>query len=164
MTNKFILPIFWALVGIQILVIILAIVSIFFLLPEWGLNLLIIPAAPSFFLGLALLILAVRTELNRNFKIFQILIGASAVGFIVSSILHNLVSGLFPQWFGGDEPFFFMIAVFVCPTAYLVGIMGSIVLIVRKKYIRPVLCKSWYQQCVNNQLTYAGKWSSGING
>jgi ABC-type multidrug transport system permease subunit len=75
-------------------------------------------------------------------KKFLILTGASAVGMAGSQFLHNLVFGLFIQLFGadfwdrigiGDEPVFFMLAVFVCPLAYLVGAVGSIVLMVRRR-------------------------------
>ena len=75
-------------------------------------------------------------------KKFLILTGASAVGFFLSVILHNLVYGLFIHLFGsgfweriglGDEPFFFIIAVFVCPIGFLVGAVGSIVLFIKER-------------------------------
>jgi len=137
-TDKFILPVFWALVGVFILVAIAIAIAMLFIPPEWEMALspwiVIIPTTVIFFLlGLTLLILVARASIGETFKKFLILTGASTVGFIVSFILHNLISGLFSQWFGGDEPFFFMMAVFVCPIAYLVGTVGSIVLIIRRK-------------------------------
>jgi len=75
-------------------------------------------------------------------KRFLALTGASAVGFFASVILHNIVYGLFIRLFGsdfwdrigvGDEPFFFIMAVFVCPIGFLVGAAGSIVLFIRER-------------------------------
>ena len=72
-------------------------------------------------------------------KKFLILTAASFVGFFVFVLLHNLVYGLFIHffgadfWNGGDEPFFFILAVIVCPLGFLVGAIGSIVIVVRRK-------------------------------
>ncbi|MCX6009756.1 MAG: hypothetical protein NTW48_06980 [Chloroflexi bacterium] len=83
-----------------------------------------------------------KAELDRTFKKFLILTGSAAAGILVSMLLHNLVYGAFIQWFGEgfwertgleDEPFFFMMAVFVCPLAYLVRTVGSIATIIRRK-------------------------------
>ena len=67
--------------------------------------------------------------------------GASAVGIPVGVVLHNLVYGVFIYFFGenfwdrigiSDEPVFFVLAIVVCPIAFLVGTIGSIVLMVRR--------------------------------
>jgi glucan phosphoethanolaminetransferase (alkaline phosphatase superfamily) len=154
MAKKFVLPVFWALFGAFILVFVsinvmnppirtwlndlypdetvAVAVSMFFLLS--GLL--------FFALGLALLILTVRVRPDRPLKRFLLLTSSSAVGVFMSILLHNLIYGAFIQWFGegfweriglGDEPFFFIMGLFVCPVAYLVGIIGSIVLMVRRK-------------------------------
>ncbi len=54
--------------------------------------------------------------------------------------MHNLFFALLIKLFGedfgarmGDEPVFFILATIVCPIAFLVGIIGSIVLIAKKK-------------------------------
>jgi len=71
-----------------------------------------------------------------------VLTGASAVGFFASAILHNIVYRLFIHLFGsdfwdrigvGDEPFFFIMGLFVCPIGFLVGAVGSIVLFVKQR-------------------------------
>jgi len=58
--------------------------------------------------------------------------------------LHNLFYALFIIWFGtdfwertglGDEPFFFILALIVCPIAFLVGVIGSTVLFIKKKQL-----------------------------
>ena len=92
-----------------------------------------------FGLGVTLLVLAARAKLTKMLKAFLLLSGASAVGLPVFAVLHNAVYALFIYFFGadfwgsmGDEPFFFVMAVLVCPIAFLVGAIGSIVLGVRK--------------------------------
>lgn len=93
-----------------------------------------------FSLGLALLILTIREKPDRNLKIFLILTGSAAVGLPASLVLHNAVYALFTLLLGpnfwertgiGDEPAFFIMGLIICPLAYLVGAVGSIVLIMR---------------------------------
>jgi len=139
-TNKFILPVFWSLVG---LFVIARGVGFIPYMGFWSLAISgFIFWLPFFLLGLTLLILVVRADIDKTFKKFLILTASSAVGLFVSIILHNLVFGLFTQWFGedfwersgiGDEPFFFMMAIFICPIAYLIGAVGSIVVMMRRK-------------------------------
>jgi len=93
-------------------------------------------------LGIALVILAARAKFTRISKVFLILTGASAIGMVVGSVLHNLVYALFIKIFGegfwagiGDEPVFFIFATILCPLALLTGIIGGIVLIAKKRII-----------------------------
>jgi MFS family permease len=85
-------------------------------------------------LGVTLLVLAARAKLKKMLKAFLLLTGASATGIFVFVLLHNLVYALFIYflgggfWRAGDEPVFFIMALFVCPLAFLVGAIGSIVL------------------------------------
>jgi hypothetical protein len=156
MTNKFIRPLFWAVLGAFILVFL----SIFIMNPPIrtilnnlypGENIAV--AVSVFFLfsgllffalGLTLLILTVRAraKLDSLLKRFLLLTGSSAVGVIASILLHGVVYGLIILIFGedfwsrtgiGDEPFFFILGLMVCPIAYLVGTVGSIVLMFRGK-------------------------------
>ena len=68
----------------------------------------------------------VKVKLNK----FQLLSVASAVGFLVFAILHNVVYKLGIAWFGddgwaaGDESVLFTIAL-VCPLGLLVGVIGN---------------------------------------
>jgi hypothetical protein len=92
-------------------------------------------------LGLILLITAIRSRIQRLLRAFLILTGASAFGLITSLVLHNVVYGLFMQWFGadfwnsigGDEPVFFVLAVLICPVGYLVGIIGSLIVVLKER-------------------------------
>jgi len=88
-------------------------------------------------LGVGLLIFGIR-KLSGKLRIFVILTGSSAVGFFVLVHLHNLVYGLFIHlfgedfWNGGDEPFFFVIAL-LSALGFIVGAVGSIVLAIRSR-------------------------------
>ena len=72
---------------------------------------------------------------------FWILVGASTAGFGLGSVLHNAfyalaeVTNKWPVLSGAMsvlEVAFFLIAVLLCPLAFLVGTVGAIVLIVRR--------------------------------
>ena len=63
----------------------------------------------------------------RWLRIFVITGGISVGIFIISSILHNLISGLISV----EEPVFFIIAVFISPAALVVGLLGSMVFFVK---------------------------------
>jgi hypothetical protein len=148
--NKFILPVFWALFGVFIAFAIVMQVLMDSPLRQWlnesiGVNfvpsLFFILGSLFFLLGLALIILTARAKLDKIFKIFLLLTGSSAVGVFVSILLHGVIYGLFILVFGEgfwdrigmpDEPFFFIMAIFVCPLGYLVGTVGSIVLSIRR--------------------------------
>ena len=95
-----------------------------------------------FLLGIALIFFTIREKIKGLLKKFLILTGASASGSLVSVFLHNAIYGLFIVLFGadfweriglGDEPFFFILALIVCPITFLVGVIGSIVLFIKKK-------------------------------
>ena len=137
MNGKLSWAIFWALVGVFILIVCQ------FLIPAFrdllaGSLLFFSPFAVFFLLGLALIFLTVREKVAGMPKKFLLLTGASAAGFLVFILLHNAIYGLFIYffgadfWNGGDEPFFFIMAIFVCPLGFLVGVVGSIVLAIKK--------------------------------
>ena len=98
--------------------------------------------ALCFLLGLALLILSVRWRQRTLLRTFWILVGASTAGFAVGGVLHNVFYALAEvteKWpvlsgaMGVFEVAFFLIAVLLCPVAFLVGTVGAIVLIVRRR-------------------------------
>jgi len=61
-------------------------------------------------------------------KKFLLTMGISAGVFVVSVLAHNAISA----WFGMEEPVFFTIAVFLAPAAFLVGAVGSIVVLIKR--------------------------------
>jgi len=89
-------------------------------------------------LGITFLVLTIKGKTKGISRKFQLLTGASAIGIPVSIFLHNAIYGLFIHffgaefWNGGDEPFFFIMAIFVCPIGFLVGAVGSIVLAIKR--------------------------------
>lgn len=93
-----------------------------------------------FLLGAMLICLTVKEKVKNPLRRFLLLTGGSAVGFPLCVVLHNLVYALFIVLFGegfwgpgGDEPFFFLIAIIICPIAFLVGVVGSIATLRREK-------------------------------
>jgi len=136
--------VFWALVGVFVVIAGVFLVAAFIpafreLFQGFRFLLFIITSGSIFFLlGVALIFLTVKEKAGGILKKFLLLTGASAVGFFVSTLLHNAVYGLFIHffgaefWNGGDEPFFFIMATIVCPTGFLVGAIGSITLIIKK--------------------------------
>ena len=144
MKRKLSWPIFWAL----IVVFIVLATSIFTLPAAFAptfRGIFFISGAAFFLLGVALIFLTVKEKVGGMPKKFLILTGASAVGLPVFVLLHNAIYGLFIHFFGadfwdriglgGDEPFFFIMAIIVCPIGFLVGAVGSIVLAIKHKRI-----------------------------
>jgi hypothetical protein len=95
-------------------------------------------------LGITLIVLAAKAKLTKISKVFIILTGSGAAGTGISIVLHNLLFGLFIVLFGegfwerigiGDEPVFFILATIIFPLVLLVGIIGSIILIARKRVL-----------------------------
>jgi hypothetical protein len=122
----------------------------FFIMIMAGMYLYIIPyigmitgiplTAILFILGIVLIILTTKAKFTKIARVFFILTGAAALGMGLSMILHNLVFAFLIKLFGegiwggmGDEPVFFILATIVCPLALLVGAIGSIILIAKKK-------------------------------
>jgi len=138
--GKLIWSVFWALVGIFVVI-----VSVFFIaafIPAFRgsvfLWFITVSGAAFFLLGVALIVLTVKEKVGGMLKKFLLLTGASATGIFVFVLLHNAIYALFIHffgtefWNGGDEPFFFIMAIFVCPIGFLVGVVGSTVLAIKK--------------------------------
>lgn len=60
-------------------------------------------------------------------KKFLVVAGISVAVFIVSAVLHNLISGVFKI----EEPVFFVLAVFLTPLGLSVGLLGNLVVFFR---------------------------------
>ena len=141
MKRKLTWPIFWALIGVFIVVVCLFFVPAFRDLLR-GSELFLVPIAIFFLLGAALIFLTLKEKVGGILQKFLLLTGASAVGFFVSILLHNAIYGLFIYFFGadfwdrislGDEPVFFIVAIIICPIGFLVGVAGSIVLAIKNR-------------------------------
>jgi len=137
MQGKLIWPIFWALIAAFVVLVSARAIPAARELVR-GFPFIAISGAVLLLLGVVLIVLTVKGKVGGRLKKFLILTGASAAGIPVSIFLHNAIYALFIYlfgagfWNGGDEPFFFIIAVFVCPIGFLVGAVGSIVLAKRR--------------------------------
>jgi len=134
--------IFWALVVVFVFIVGYIMIPIFS--RYMGFYFIIVSGIIFFLLGIALIFLSVKEKMDKLLKKFLILTGASAIGIPIGVILHNLFDALFIVWFGadfwertglGDEPFFFILALIVCLIAFLVGVIGSIVMFIKKKQL-----------------------------
>lgn len=119
------------------------------------LNLMFVPAVTQFFqgkpflliMGLFFLIEAILTvlvfkqKLKGKLKKYLLLTGFSAVGFFVFVVLHNMFYALaelskdiaiLPNILEVFHATFFIISVIVCPIGFLIGIVASIILFLRK--------------------------------
>ena len=140
MKGKLIWPIFWAMVGIFVIIIGM-VFTLNLLEGDLPFGYIMFPAFAIFVgLGVTLIVLTVKRKVGGMLKKFLLLTGASAVGLPVFAVLHNLVYALLILWFGedfwgstGDEPVFFILAVIVCPIGFLVGAVGTIVLAIKNK-------------------------------
>ena len=124
MKGKLIWSIFWALVGVFV-------ISVATMLIPFGSSPVRFNgflAWPIFVgLGVTLVVFTIKRRVGGMLKKFLLLTGASTVAFLIFVFLHNIVSGLFKT----EEPVFFIIATIVCPIAFLVGAVGSVVLTIK---------------------------------
>ena len=141
MKGKLIWSVFWALVGIPILIVIVLVGTRFppFGQSAGGVAVNFVPTVGLVFIGLGatLIVLTVKAKIGGMLNNFLLLTGASASGPFVFGILHNLVSALLNR----EEPVFFIITIIVCPIGFLVGAIGSIVLAIKRNK-RPGSAKS----------------------
>jgi len=63
----------------------------------------------------------------KMLKAFLLIAGIALGTFVISVFLHNALSGLL----GIEEPVFFVIAVFIAPSALAVGLIGGLVIFIR---------------------------------
>ncbi len=138
--KKSLITVFWTLVAVFLLLICSFTIPGLRVLVRW--LLFPIPFIIVFLLGIALIILTLKGKVVGKLKLFLLLAGASASGIFPFILLHNLVYGLFIFFFGenfwgrtglGDEPVFFILGLLVCPIAFLIGAIGSGILLLKRK-------------------------------
>jgi hypothetical protein len=118
---------FWALVAIFI--IILGVVFALNLdLPLRDYGKYIFPAVLSVFLllSIALLVVAIRERVRKILKVFLILTAASALGIAAGIMLENFLTGTYA------EGIFLVIGIIIAPIGFLIGLIGSIILFVKR--------------------------------
>jgi hypothetical protein len=100
----------------------------------------LLPIAIFFILGGLLTYFTFKEKIKGKLKKFFLLTGISALGFFACIILHNFfyalaeISGgiiILPYLMEFLHAAFFLIGIIVCPLGYLVGLIGSFVLILK---------------------------------
>ncbi len=101
----------------------------------------LLPIAIFFILGGLLTYFTFKEKIKGKLKIFYLLTGISALGFFGCTILHNFFYALgvlsenipvLPYLMEVLHAVFFIIGIIVCPLGFLVGLIGSLVLINKK--------------------------------
>jgi hypothetical protein len=111
-----------------------AILSIFYFMRERvKFSLIAVATIVISLLGGLLVILTLEQNVDGLLGVFLIMAGVAPAAMIVSVILHNSISGLLTYLLKKEfeEAVFFLMAIFGCPAAFLVGVIGSIVLAIR---------------------------------
>ena len=136
--------IFYALVAVFVLA-----VSIIFIPVFRGFisgTFMIISGVILVILGSILIGLTLVQKVEGKLKKFLMLAGASAAGFFVFVLLHNIFYGLeqitshitiLSYLMKAFEVVFFLIAIFACPIGFLVGVIGTIVMFNKKRKMLP---------------------------
>jgi len=93
-------------------------------------------------LGSVLIGLTLVQKVEGKLKKLLILTGASAAGFFVFALLHNIFYGLeqvtshitiLSYLMKAFEVIFFLIAIFACPIGFLIGVIGTIIMFNKKR-------------------------------
>jgi hypothetical protein len=122
--------IFWAMVAVFAALVASPCLADWLKFWEYKRLLLVVIAVVFFALAIALLVLTVKLKEPLIRRIFFLLTGVSAAAIPVCVILHNVVYRLFFHGGNRDEPFFFILAIIVCPALFIIGMLGSIVLFI----------------------------------
>lgn len=134
------LPIFWLLVVISLFVIVQFFVPVVNEMLRGPIFLA--PIIIFSLTGLVLLILTWKERAKNKLTKFLFLTGLSATGLFVFSFLHNAFYALntvvghitmlhyLTEWL---HVLFFLISIPICPLGFLIGVIGSIVMLYKKK-------------------------------
>jgi len=103
---------------------------------------MIIPSAILLLFSSVLIGLTLVQKVEGKLKKFLMLTGASAAGFFVFVLLHNIFYGLeqitshltiLSYLMKALEVIFFLIAIFACPIGFIIGAIGTIVMFNKKR-------------------------------
>ena len=139
--KKFLILTFWALVGTFLFITSQFFVSVISELIK-GSIVFLLPFFIFFLLGILLIYLTLKQKVGGVLKRFLILTGSSATGFFVFVFLHNFFYGLgiivnqipvLSLMMEVLHAAFFIIAIFVCPLGFVIGVIGTTVVFIKKK-------------------------------
>ena len=141
--RKSIILTFWALIGVF-----LFIISQFFIpaIRELmsGSIIFLLPFFIFFLLGIILVFLTLKQRVSETLKKFLILTGISAAGFFIFVLLHNFFYALgiissqisiLSLMIGILQTAFFITAIFICPLGFIIGAIGTIVILIKKNSV-----------------------------
>ena len=107
---------------------------------------MIISSAILLIFSSVLIGLTLVQKVEGKLKKFLMLTGASAAGFFVFVLLHNIFYGLaqvtshitiLSYLMKALEVIFFLIAIFACPIGFIIGAIGTIVMFNKKRKMLP---------------------------
>ncbi len=126
----------------SLIVLFVLILSFIFLFPDTGdlknKLFLFVGLLALLFLVLGVVVIYIAKKKEGKLKIYLMLTGASAIAPLVATILHNLFYGLaitfenLKQVFDILSAASFIISLIVAPIVFVVGVVGSLVLLKRK--------------------------------
>jgi hypothetical protein len=101
----------------------------------WRFTYLAVSICALSLLGLVLVFLTIEQDVGGLLKIFLMMAGFAPIVTIISVISHNIISALLTSILKREfeDAVFFLFALFGCPMAFLIGVIGSITLIIRYK-------------------------------
>lgn len=92
-------------------------------------------------LGIVLIVLTIKQKIKGKLKAFLLLTGISSTGFLIGTVGHNMLYALgtvvehikiLYYLTEGLSAIFFFIAIPLAPIGFLVGVVGSIILFIKK--------------------------------
>ena len=102
----------------------------------------LLPFATLFLLGVVLLIMVYKSETEKKLKKTLLLVGVSACGVLISTILHNVFYALaevtkniiiLTNLMEIFHVIFFLGGVIIFPIGFLVGMIGSVILLIKQR-------------------------------
>ena len=140
--EKVIITIFQILIIIFLAILSFFVISIFKEMEQILFFYMLILSGIFFLIGLLLLILTIKFKIKKPLRKFLLAIGISSTGFLIGVILHNFYYALHiatsqTLMLGYSMEIlhvaFFLFAPIVCPILFLVGAIGTIIVLFKKR-------------------------------
>lgn len=139
--EKIVVTIFQILIIIFLAILSFFVISIFKEMEQILFFYMLILSGIFFLIGLLLLILTIKFKIKKPLRKFLLAIGISSTGFLIGVILHNFYYALHiatsqtPMLNYSAEILhvaFFLFATIICPILFLIGAIGTIIILKRK--------------------------------
>jgi len=102
----------------------------------------LVPFVVFSLLGVLLVFLTFKQDIQGKIRKYLLLTGISAISFFIFVFLHNLFYGLgiissniilLKSLMEVLHVIFFIVALFVCPLVFLIGVIGSIIIFIKPR-------------------------------